>query len=445
MFADAGFGTPPKTGFPGEVGGPAAAGEDRGSRSSRRRWRTATGLSVNLVQLARAYTVFATRRRTEAGDAVQGQRSGRGQAGDQARDRARRAPDARNGRAARAAPRRRRRCRATASPARPAPRTSSRARGYTNKYVSSFVGFAPVVEAAAHRRRDDRRAVGRAVTTAATVAAPVFSRSDGRCAAHARRAHRRAGRQRDPAAAGQRNPRGNLMSAAHAHRSSTCRHCWRGSASRRGGSPPTAATCAPATRSRPFPARRPTAAHSSATRSAAVRARCSGTPHGFDWNRAWEVPQQPVAQLARTSGRDRRSRLRPSVAGPVDGRRHRHQRQDVVRAVDRARPRRLRAPRRRARHARQRPGRRARAGAEHDARCGARCTKRWRPARRPVPMPWRWKSRRTASTRGASTRSLSTWRCSPICRATTSTITARWRPTAPPRRGCSHGRGSLPR
>ena len=42
MFSNAGFGTPPKTGFPGEVVGPAAPGEDRGGRSSRRRCRTAT-------------------------------------------------------------------------------------------------------------------------------------------------------------------------------------------------------------------------------------------------------------------------------------------------------------------------------------------------------------------------------------------------------------------
>ena len=59
MFADAGFGTPPRTGFPGEV-----AGRLRPAKT----WKPieqATmayghGISVNLVQLARAYTVFAT-------------------------------------------------------------------------------------------------------------------------------------------------------------------------------------------------------------------------------------------------------------------------------------------------------------------------------------------------------------------------------------------------
>ena len=59
QLADAGFGTPPKTGFPGEV-----SGRLRPAKT----WKPieqATisyghGISVNLVQLARGYTVFAT-------------------------------------------------------------------------------------------------------------------------------------------------------------------------------------------------------------------------------------------------------------------------------------------------------------------------------------------------------------------------------------------------
>ncbi|MEP7328648.1 MAG: penicillin-binding protein 2 [Betaproteobacteria bacterium] len=59
MFTEAGFGSPPKTGFPGEVGGRLRAAKT---------WKPieqATmsyghGISVNLVQLARAYTMFAT-------------------------------------------------------------------------------------------------------------------------------------------------------------------------------------------------------------------------------------------------------------------------------------------------------------------------------------------------------------------------------------------------
>ena len=59
MFSEAGFGTPPATGFPGEVSGRLRAAKT---------WKPieqATmsyghGLSVNLVQMARAYTIFAT-------------------------------------------------------------------------------------------------------------------------------------------------------------------------------------------------------------------------------------------------------------------------------------------------------------------------------------------------------------------------------------------------
>jgi cell division protein FtsI (penicillin-binding protein 3) len=58
MFSEAGFGTPPATGFPGEVGGRLRAPKT---------WKPieqatmsyGNGLSVNLVQLARAYTIFA--------------------------------------------------------------------------------------------------------------------------------------------------------------------------------------------------------------------------------------------------------------------------------------------------------------------------------------------------------------------------------------------------
>ncbi len=59
MFSNVGFGTPPRTGFPGEVGGRLRPA---------RTWKPIEqvtmayghGISVNLVQLARAYTMFAT-------------------------------------------------------------------------------------------------------------------------------------------------------------------------------------------------------------------------------------------------------------------------------------------------------------------------------------------------------------------------------------------------
>jgi cell division protein FtsI (penicillin-binding protein 3) len=59
MFSDAGFGTPPKTGFPGEVAGrlrPAATWKPIEQATM----AYGHGISVNLVQLARAYTMFAT-------------------------------------------------------------------------------------------------------------------------------------------------------------------------------------------------------------------------------------------------------------------------------------------------------------------------------------------------------------------------------------------------
>ena len=74
-------------------------------------------------------------------------------------------------------------------------------RGYGNKYVSSFVGFAP---ASAPRLivavMIDEPSAG--AYYGGDVAAPVFSSRDGRGAADARHAARRAARQRDPAAEG---------------------------------------------------------------------------------------------------------------------------------------------------------------------------------------------------------------------------------------------------
>ncbi len=80
MFSEAGFGTAPKTGFPGEV-----AGRLRPPKT----WKPieqATmsyghGISVNLVQLARAYTVFADDGELKPVDAVQDRRRRRGPAG----------------------------------------------------------------------------------------------------------------------------------------------------------------------------------------------------------------------------------------------------------------------------------------------------------------------------------------------------------------------------
>lgn len=172
MLADSGFGTPPKTGFPGEV-----AGRLRPART----WKPieqATmayghGISVNLVQLARAYTVFATDGELKAATLFKasGPVAGRPVV----------KPD--TARAVRhmlemavqaggTAPR------AQVAGYRVGGKTGTahklEGRGYGNKYVSSFVGFAP----ASHPRLVvavmlDEPSAGQYY--GGTVAAPVFS------------------------------------------------------------------------------------------------------------------------------------------------------------------------------------------------------------------------------------------------------------------------------
>ena len=141
MLSETGFGAAPNTGFPGEVGGRL-----RPAKS----WKPieqATiayghGISVNLVQLARAYTVFANEGQLKpatlfkGGDAVAGRPVMRADTALAVRHMLELAvlPGG-------TAPK------AQVRGYRVAGKTGTahklQGRGYTNKYVSSFVGFAP--------------------------------------------------------------------------------------------------------------------------------------------------------------------------------------------------------------------------------------------------------------------------------------------------------------
>jgi len=172
MLAESGFGTPPRTGFPGEV-----AGRLRPAKT----WKPieqATmayghGLSVNLVQLARAYTVFATDGELKpatlfkASGPVAGRPVVRPETARAVRKMLEMAVQAGG-----TAPR------AQVAGYRVGGKTGTahklEGRGYGNKYVSSFVGFAP----ASHPRLIvavmlDEPSAGQYYGGA--VAAPVFS------------------------------------------------------------------------------------------------------------------------------------------------------------------------------------------------------------------------------------------------------------------------------
>ncbi|MBK7744318.1 MAG: penicillin-binding protein 2 [Betaproteobacteria bacterium] len=141
MFSDAGFGTPPRTGFPGEV-----SGRLRPAKS----WKPieqATmayghGMSVNLVQLARAYTVFASDGELKPISLLKGNGPVAGK-------------PVLKPETARAV---RRMLEMAVQPGGTAPKAQIpgyrvagktgtahklEGRGYTNRYISSFVGFAP--------------------------------------------------------------------------------------------------------------------------------------------------------------------------------------------------------------------------------------------------------------------------------------------------------------
>ena len=142
MFVDVGFGAPPKTGFPGEVGGrlrPAKSWKPIEQATM----AYGHGISVNLVQLARAYTMFATDGEVKPVTLFRtdGHVAGRPAIRPETALAVRRMLELAT-QPGGTAPK------AQVVGYRVAGKTGTAhklaGRGYTNKYVSSFVGFAPV-------------------------------------------------------------------------------------------------------------------------------------------------------------------------------------------------------------------------------------------------------------------------------------------------------------
>ena len=180
MYAELGFGQPPRIGFPGAV-----AGRVRPYRS----WRPieqATmsygyGLSVSLLQLARAYTVFAndgavlpvTLVKREAGEPVVGQRVFSPETARTVRDMLQAAAGVGG-----TAPKAQVAGYSVGGKSGTAHKNVEGGKGYVNKYRSWFVGLAPI--------RDPRIVVAvmvdepsKGVYYGGAVAAPVFSQVVG--------------------------------------------------------------------------------------------------------------------------------------------------------------------------------------------------------------------------------------------------------------------------
>ena len=213
-LSDAGFGAPPRTGFPGEVGGRL-----RPAKS----WRPieqATmayghGISVNLVQLARAYTVFASDGELKPVSLLKVDGPVAGRPVITPRNGARRAPHAGDGGAARWHRAEGAGRAAIASPARPAPRTSSTTAPIPIPKRSTSPrssGFAPVSNPRLIVAvMIDQPSAGQYYGGA--VAAPVFSTVMGAALRMLGVPTGRAGQQRHPAA-GHGRHQGRDMSAS---------------------------------------------------------------------------------------------------------------------------------------------------------------------------------------------------------------------------------------
>ena len=303
-------------------------------------------------------------------------------------------------------------------------------------------------QSAPRGRGRDRRAGRRQVLRRRRGGAGVLRRR-GRRAAPARRAARRAGAATTRRAASRaRWPRDERRRRADRTASPDCCDGIAAAAARRRGHRSHAGQPRGAPGRRvPRGARQRTSTASSTRRrrSPTARARCCGSRRRWRWcptcpRRSWSRRCRACANTrARIADRFFGAPSRDLAVAGITGTNGKTTCAYLLaQALERRRP-----PAALHGHARHRPARaqldRERA---HHRRCGHGAAHARAAARASARQAWRWKCPRTRSTRRASAPCASTPPCSPTSRAITSTITARWTATAPPRRGCSRAPGS---
>ena len=321
---------------------------------------------------------------------------------------------------------------AIASPARPAPRgrppPADTRRTATCGVRRRRAGEQP----AARGRGDHRRAGRRQILRRRRRRARVLGRR-GRRAAPARRAAGPMRRSGDDASTARPRWRRDDRRPCSRLRRPPGRGCSTASprAARRRGHRPHAGRprrASRAARSSPCPAARSTASRIAPQAVAAARARCCGSRRRSPWSPT--CPPRSSSRRcrpARTRQRDRGPLLRRAVGATGGRRHHRHQRQDHLRLSTRAGARSRRPSRRVHGHDRHRPARQPHRERDSPPPTPSPCSARWPScARRGAAMRGDGSVLACARPGARRRRAIPTPPCSPISRATISTITARW-------------------